>query len=104
MPFSPDRMRGHRHGLKLTYTEVADASGIDLDRWIAIESHTAVPGAGEWMSIADALQVSIDELQAQHPRFAADYCSAVLAHHRDLTEVEIEIAAATVRHIRAGAA
>lgn len=100
MTFSPDRLRGHRHGQRLTTKQLADLADLPTDAVAQFENSYALPDLAGVRALALALDVGEHELHPQRPNPAADYCHAVLLYARQLTPDEIEAAATTIRKIR----
>lgn len=100
MTFSPDRLRGHRHGQRRTAKQVADLANLCADAVAQFEAGYVVPDLLTVQTLAAALEVDENELHVQRPNPAADYCHAVLRYARQLTPDEIETAATTIRKIR----
>lgn len=99
MGFSPDRLRGYRHGQKLSVETVASAAGMAPQYLAAVESAQVMPTEAEIETLAEVLCVA--GFYPQRPLPTQDYLSAVLEYARSLTEDEIEIAARTIHKIRA---
>lgn len=98
--FSPDRLRGHRHGQRRTTAQLADLAGLPTDAIAQFEGAYLKPTALQIVAMASALDVGQDELLKHRANPAADYCHAVLTYARALTPDEIEVAADTIRKIR----
>lgn len=103
MDFSPDRMRGHRHGQRLTLKALADTTGIPVDQVKAIEDGDRVPTGPEHRVLAEALEVDMGELRPWRLSPTADYCHAALTYARKLTPEDIETVASVIRQIRGAA-
>lgn len=101
MGFSPDRLRGHRHGQKLRMATLARLAEMEPLRLHAIETGAAGPSFAEEDRLVRALGVLPTDLDATRLTPSQNYLAAVLTYARDLTEDEIETAASTIRQIRA---
>lgn len=101
MGFSPDRLRGHRHGQKLHVAALAKAAGMLPERLSSIEAGREQPTNDEVAALERSLQVGTEGLDEVRTTPTQNYLSAVLTYARSLTEDEIEIAAYTIRQIRA---
>ncbi|GAA3087415.1 hypothetical protein GCM10010464_59050 [Pseudonocardia yunnanensis] len=101
MPFSPDRLRGHREGQRLEIHQLAAIAALTPDRIDDIERGQSKPPTDyETKCLVQAPDLAPSELRAQRPTPWGDYCHAVLTYAPRLTPEEIESVASVIRHIR----
>lgn len=100
MSFSPDRLRGHRHGCQFSQADLAAAAGLTPERYALIESRMALPSHRELLNLTEALDVPMAEIYGQRDTPAADYAHAVLRHASVLGPEDIQVIATVLREIQ----
>lgn len=100
MNFSPDRLRGHRHGQRRTTAQIGDLANLPSDAVYQFEGGYLSPTTMQIADLAAALDIEFEDLLRLRPTAAGDYCHAVLTYARQLTPDEVEIVAGTIRKIR----
>lgn len=101
--FSPDRLRGHRHGRGLSLAEVATASGLTEAVVRRCEEGDAAPDAETAAALARALGVPAAELAGGGDPLE-EYVAAAASHLPPLTEDDVRSAGAVLRTIRRASA
>lgn len=101
-PFSPHRLRGHRHGSGLSVEKVAARAGCAVLDWLEYETGRAEPPATLVPKLAAALGIAAAELRPQSGDPIDDYVVAVASYARPLTQEDLAPVAAMIRARRRG--
>jgi transcriptional regulator with XRE-family HTH domain len=98
--FSPDRLRGHRHGSGRTLAELGAAVGRSAESIKFYETGRSRPPADILGRLAAALGICTDELFGRHADPVVEYVDAVAQHCPPLTAEEVQGAAVVLRTMR----
>ncbi|WP_308300967.1 helix-turn-helix transcriptional regulator [Crossiella sp. S99.2] len=99
--FSPPRLRAHRHRQGMTAHALAHRAGVGTDWVEAVESGAHNPTPEKVAAVAEALQITPEQLYAPEPeaRDNRQYWAAVAATAPPMTTRDIDSVGAILRRI-----
>ncbi len=99
MPISPDRLRGLRHGRRLSRAKVAAAIERSPETVRAYEEGRLTPPPAVLPVLAGVLGVPVEHLHSRHVDPLSDYADAIAECTGPLSEEQLSGAVAVLRAI-----